>query len=288
MSRASKQLLDAATQAARDAALDRSADLRFGIVEAVDTVAGTIDVALGGATLYDIPYMGTPVLAGPAWLLHQGSTMICIGPGVAGGGTFAMGQWKYQTGTGQPSAGYLRHETGTLTLTEVDTNGYTQAAGLAIVTATTTITARDTNGELWFLDVTGTPTDNGTWWSIPVTVTSGTEPPKNNQNILLTFFNASGGAGASTLDGLTDVTITSPADGAVLTYDTGTSQWIDAAPAGGGATGAGGDQVFYENDTTVTADYAITTGKNAVTAGPVTVNSGVTVTVPSGSTWVVV
>ena len=56
----------------------------------------------------------------------------------------------------------------------------------------------------------------------------------------------------------------------------------------GGATGAGGDQVFYENDDTVTTSYTITTDDNAVTAGPVTINSGVTVTVPTGSAWVVV
>ena len=63
------------------------------------------------------------------------------------------------------------------------------------------------------------------------------------------------------------------------------TEWVDG---GGGATGGGTDQVFYENDQTVTVDYTITSGKNAVTAGPVTVNSGVTVTVPSGSSWVVV
>ena len=59
---------------------------------------------------------------------------------------------------------------------------------------------------------------------------------------------------------------------------------------GGGATGGSGssDDVFYENGQTVTANYTITTNKNAVTAGPVTVNSGVTVTIPSGSSWVVV
>lgn len=57
---------------------------------------------------------------------------------------------------------------------------------------------------------------------------------------------------------------------------------------GGGAKGAGSDQVFFENDQTVTTSYTITTGKNAVTAGPVTIGSGVTVTVPSGSSWVVV
>lgn len=57
---------------------------------------------------------------------------------------------------------------------------------------------------------------------------------------------------------------------------------------GGGASGGGSDKIFYENDQTVTTDYTITTNKNAMTAGPITVNSGVTVTVPSGSTWTIV
>lgn len=57
---------------------------------------------------------------------------------------------------------------------------------------------------------------------------------------------------------------------------------------GGGAKGGGSDDIFYENGQTVTTSYTLTTNKNAVTAGPVTVNSGVTVTIPSGSTWVVV
>jgi hypothetical protein len=57
---------------------------------------------------------------------------------------------------------------------------------------------------------------------------------------------------------------------------------------GGGATGGGGDQVFIENDQTVTTNYTITTGKNAVSAGPIAIDSGVTVTIPSGSSWVVV
>ena len=57
---------------------------------------------------------------------------------------------------------------------------------------------------------------------------------------------------------------------------------------GGGATGGGADQVFIENDQTVTTDYTISTNKNAVSAGTLTVNSGVTVTVPTGARWVVV
>ena len=57
---------------------------------------------------------------------------------------------------------------------------------------------------------------------------------------------------------------------------------------GGGATGGGSDDVFYENGQTVSVNYTLTTNKNAMTAGPVTINSGVTVTVPSGSSWVIV
>ena len=56
----------------------------------------------------------------------------------------------------------------------------------------------------------------------------------------------------------------------------------------GGAAGGGTDDVFYENSQTVTTNYTISTNKNAMTAGPVTINSGVTVTVPSGSSWVIV
>jgi hypothetical protein len=56
---------------------------------------------------------------------------------------------------------------------------------------------------------------------------------------------------------------------------------------GGGATGGGSDEIFVENGQTVTTNYTITSGKNAMSAGPISVNSGVTVTIPSGSSWIV-
>ena len=55
-----------------------------------------------------------------------------------------------------------------------------------------------------------------------------------------------------------------------------------------GATGGGSDEVFYENDHAVTTNYTITNGKNAMAAGPITINSGVTVTVGSGETLTIV
>lgn len=52
--------------------------------------------------------------------------------------------------------------------------------------------------------------------------------------------------------------------------------------------GAGGGAVFTQNDTAVTANTTIDTSKNWMSIGPITINSGVTVTINSGATWVVV
>lgn len=60
------------------------------------------------------------------------------------------------------------------------------------------------------------------------------------------------------------------------------------AVVSGGGSGPGSNLFCFENDITVTANYTITAGKNAMSAGPITVNSGVVVTVPSGSVWTVV
>lgn len=56
---------------------------------------------------------------------------------------------------------------------------------------------------------------------------------------------------------------------------------------GGGATGGGADEIFVENGQTVTTSYTITTLKNAMSTGPISVDAGVDVTVPDGSVWVV-
>ena len=61
----------------------------------------------------------------------------------------------------------------------------------------------------------------------------------------------------------------------------------DWGQLGGGATGGGGDQVFVENSMTVTTSYAIPSGKSASSVGAITIDSGVTVTIPDGSRWVV-
>jgi hypothetical protein len=65
----------------------------------------------------------------------------------------------------------------------------------------------------------------------------------------------------------------------------GASGW---GSLGGGAVGGGLDKIFWENDQTATTDYAITTGKNAMVAGPLAIADGITITVPDGSVLTIV
>ena len=78
------------------------------------------------------------------------------------------------------------------------------------------------------------------------------------------------------------------AGSALVAWDSTVSDFVKIAGGGGGAAGAGSNQIFFQNDLTVTGSYTIPNGKNAGTFGPISVNSGVTVTVPSGSVWSVV
>ena len=55
-----------------------------------------------------------------------------------------------------------------------------------------------------------------------------------------------------------------------------------------GATGGGDDTVFVENSNTVTTNYALTTGKNALSVGPISINSTKTVTLPQNSIWKII
>ena len=59
-------------------------------------------------------------------------------------------------------------------------------------------------------------------------------------------------------------------------------------PAGAPVGGATTNTVFFENDTAVAVNYQITSGKNAMSAGPIAINAGIAVTVPSGSAWTIV
>ena len=76
--------------------------------------------------------------------------------------------------------------------------------------------------------------------------------------------------------------------GYVLTTN-GTGQAPSWQKAAAGAMGGGAaNAVFFENDQVVTDSYTISAGKNAGSFGPITINDGVTVTVPDDSVWTIV
>jgi hypothetical protein len=114
-----------------------------------------------------------------------------------------------------------------------------------------------------------------------------------NRSKLYVVVNNCGGLSSIYVRGVTSTGYTTgveieAAGSALVAWDTTVSDFVKVAGGGGGAAGTGGNQVFFQNDLTVTGSYAIPAGKNAGTFGPVSINSGVTVTVPSGSVWTVV
>ena len=99
-----------------------------------------------------------------------------------------------------------------------------------------------------------------TCFPVFVTAATGDQAPKTGSN--LTFNSATGALGATSYTG----------DGSSLT----------------GVASTVADGCIYENSQTISNNYTITTNKNAMSAGPITVASGATLTIPSGSTYTIV
>jgi hypothetical protein len=80
----------------------------------------------------------------------------------------------------------------------------------------------------------------------------------------------------------------SPAEG-MFRYNSTTDEFEGYADSAWGSIGGGASAggAIYENTQTITANYTMTTGTNGHSVGPITVDSGVTVTIPSGSSWLV-
>lgn len=121
----------------------------------------------------------------------------------------------------------------------------------------------------------------------------------NSTNVATTAFVASGSVTKDSSTGAAQLpvgtTAQQPANGAgKIRFNADTSKFEGntgsawGSLGGGGATGGGSNAVFWENDASITSNYTITAGRNAGTFGPVSVADGVTVTVPSNSTWTVI
>lgn len=88
-----------------------------------------------------------------------------------------------------------------------------------------------------------------------------------------------GGLDAINIDASQNVSIANLVLPTGLTFTDGTTQTTAAY--------MGANNCMFENNMTITADYTITTGRSASSVGPITIDGGVSVTIPSGSNWVI-
>jgi hypothetical protein len=129
------------------------------------------------------------------------------------------------------------------------------------------------------------------------TITSGTYSGRVNSTLgtisnftttLAGDFTISSGTGTLATSGVTFGTYGGTESVPIISVDSkGRVTTMSTVAAAAGAKGGGTDKIFWENDTTVTTSYTISTNKNAVSAGPITIGTG-TVTVQDGSVWTVV
>lgn len=157
------------------------------------------------------------------------------------------------------------------------------AAGTYSVSGSTTITITATNtfeaGQEVYLDftmATGTALTDGKFTVVTAT----------GSNFTITY-----GSSVTSTGTVTAVRNNYVGNGDIVAgstiavvYDGVQFQLLSGAGAGGAQAGG----VIYENNQVITASYTLTTGKNGMSAGPITINSGVVVTVPSGSVWTIV
>lgn len=103
-----------------------------------------------------------------------------------------------------------------------------------------------------------------------------------------TVVEKTGGTGSAVIpSGTTAQRDGSPTNG-YFRYNTSVNSfegYVNGAWGGVGGAQAGG--VIFENSLTISSNYTLTSSKNGLSVGPITIGSGVTVTVPSGQRWVV-
>jgi hypothetical protein len=225
----------------------------------------------GGAVVCSSTLTVTGATALNGGLAVTGNTTVTGNGSFTGDGSFGgnlavngTGQIKVPNGTtaqrsATPTVGSVRFNTTLQTF-----EGYSTYSGQTISTITNVTTVATLT----------TAADHNLTTGTFVTV-SGATPAAYNGTFSITVVDAVS---------FTYTMLTDPAGSATVVGSYKVGVW---GQIGGGATGNGGDQIFVENGQTVTSSYQIPASKNASSVGPITINSGVSVTVPSASRWVI-
>lgn len=198
--------------------------------------------------------------------------------------------------TGNTGSSYVFTGSGSITGTVLTITGVTGTISVGNVISGTGITA----GTTIVVQLTGSVGGNGTYTISQSQTVALTTVNGNNGQINLVFPSGKGGIWVVTnaTTGPASIYAVTAASGtgvyltqsvSSLIYSDGTNiGFADNRVGTVAATGGGSDQIFYQNDQTITTDYTIPSNKNAMTAGPVTVNSGATVTINTPTVWTIV
>jgi hypothetical protein len=241
------------------------------------TSGGARNLILGSGCQIEKFYLINNGLADAVTVKNTSGSGVIVPAGMAmlvfNNGTNVVNPLTYFAGTVVSSAA---------TITGGTINGTSVGASTASTGAFTTLAASGNASVTGNLTVDGNTT-LGNASGDTITLNAATANVPNNLNF--------SGTGTIRLPNGTTAERPSPTAG-MIRYNTTENTFEGYAAGawgsiGGGATGAGGDQVFYENELTVTTSYTLTTARNAMSTGPITIDSGVTVTVPTGQRWVI-
>lgn len=299
-------ILDAAGRPPSEVWLTYGDAYKFILKDSADTLVGTFDhidgvppvnvnlVRLYGATSGYIDLVA-PAVAGVntvTFPAQTGTVALTASPTFTGTSAFATITASENITGSKTISGRLLAASQTVTIDQYLYMGGTGQMKLPVGSTAQRAGAFSGTGQISGTTLTITNVTSGALYI--GAVISGTGVTANTR--VIDFLTGSGGVGTYTVDTSQTVAAgTAIADAPVtgmIRYNSsnnafegyGASGW---SGIGGGATGAGGDEVFILNSQTVTTSYAIPSGKNASSTGPLTVNGSVTITIPSGSRWVI-
>jgi hypothetical protein len=236
------------------------------------TSGGARNLILGSGCQIEKLYLVNNGCADAVTVKNTSGTGIAV---PAGASTFV-----YNNGTNVVDA--VSYFSGTVvsssaTITGGTINGTSVGASTASTGAFTTLTASGNTTLTGDLAVNGNTTlGNASGDTITLNAATATIP--NNLN-----FN---GTGTVRLPNGTTGQRPTPAAG-MIRYNTTSGLFEGYTTQWGGIGGASADGAIYENAQTISNNYTMTTNFNGESVGPITIASGVTVTIPSGSRYVI-